>query len=471
MKILIVGAGKTTREILRRLGEAWSVTLVDIVSDRLNLLKKNFKQVAKTVLGDASSLITLKEANLENQDFVVGVTNHDDVNLEVCRLAKERGIKNIVALVNDSLNLKEFDRLNVRPVCWSYLAAREIELCLENPRLFVTTIGGGKGEIMEIEVSRYAPVVGKKIREFRARNWLIAAIYRKGELIIPHGDTIIQSNDWITIIGHPDLYQAISHLFKYQEPSFPLVYGQNILIPVEDIEIFEDALSEAFYLIRNTRAQKAVILVPKELEETISKKVQKIEEPREVEIRIFREKMEHTLITITYHESVGCVLIPPPSPGILDRIFSHSRVIPLVHKLGSPLLVFKATYPYNQILVPYNATQSSALALEIAIDIARQTDASISVVVVLEPTFIRGEESSGWAEDVLDHAREIAQIHKFPIKEIKLEGNPVKEVTKLAENYDLLILGSTTQSVPFLKPHIGELLIEKSPCSVMVVAY
>jgi len=45
MKILIVGAGKTTREILRRLGEAWSVTLVDIVSDRLNLLKKNFKQV------------------------------------------------------------------------------------------------------------------------------------------------------------------------------------------------------------------------------------------------------------------------------------------------------------------------------------------------------------------------------------------------------------------------------------------
>jgi len=214
MKILIVGAGKTRREILRRLGEAWSVTLVDIVSDRLNLLKKNFKQVTKTVLGDASSLITLKEANLENQDFVVGVTNHDDVNLEVCRLAKERGIKNIVALVNDSLNLKEFDRLNVRPVCWSYLAAREIELSLENPRLFVTTIGGGKGEIMEIEVSRYAPVVGKKIREFRARNWLIAAIYRKGELIIPHGDTIIQSNDWITIIGHPDLYQAISHLFS-----------------------------------------------------------------------------------------------------------------------------------------------------------------------------------------------------------------------------------------------------------------
>jgi len=93
------------------------------------------------------------------------------------------------------------------------------------------------------------------------------------------------------------------------------------------------------------------------------------------------------------------------------------------------------------------------------------------VVVVLEPTFIRGEESSGWAEDVLDHAREIAQIHKFPIKEIKLEGNPVKEVTKLAENYDLLILGSTTQNVPFLKPHIGELLIEKSPCSVMVVTY
>jgi trk system potassium uptake protein TrkA len=471
MKVLIAGSGKTAREILRRLGESWSVTLIDIIPDRLNLLRQQFKQVDRTVLGDASSLVTLKEADFKDQNFVVAITNRDDVNLEVCRLAKERRIKNIAALVNDSFNLKEFEKLGVRTICWSYMAAREIELYLESPRLFLTTTGKGKGEIMEIKVSHYAPVINKKIREFRAANWLIATIYREGELIIPHADTVIQPNDRITVVGHTDLYPAIAHLFKYEEPSFPLAYGQNILAAIEDPDSFKKILPEAFYLVKNTKAQKVILLVPKAIEESILKETQELGEPFELEIRQFQEKLKEVLILTSHKESIGCVLVPPSSPGILSRVLGQIIPISLAHKLASPLLVLRGTYPYNRVLVPYNATQRSALALKIAIDIAKQVDADISVIAVSEPTVIRGEESRDWAEKALDHAREIAQIHKFPIKEIQLEGNPVKEVTKLAKDCDLLVLGSTTQDVPFLKPHIGELLIEKSPCSAMVVAY
>jgi len=119
MKVLIVGSGKTAREILRRLGESWSVTLIDIIQDRLILLQQQFNQVDKTVLGDASSLVTLKEADFVNQDFVVAITNRDDINLEVCRLARDSNITNVAALVNDSVNLTEFEKLGVRTICWS----------------------------------------------------------------------------------------------------------------------------------------------------------------------------------------------------------------------------------------------------------------------------------------------------------------------------------------------------------------
>lgn len=471
MKVLIAGSGRTAREILRRLGESWSVTLVDIIPDCLNSLKEQFKQVTKIVLGDASSLVTLKEADLEDQDFVVVTTDRDDVNFEVCRLAQKRGIKKIITLVNDCLDLREFEKLGMRTVCGSYLAAREIELFLESPRLFVTTIGEGKGEIMEIKVSRNTPVVGKKIRELVARNWLIAAIYRGDELIIPHGDTTIQTDDRITIIGHTDLYQAVAHLFKYEEPLFPLTYGQNVLVAIEDLEGLKEILPEAFYLVKNTRAQKLVLLAPEIHEEAILKEAQETGEPVELETRQFQGKLEEVLVLTSHKESIGCVLISPPSPGILSRVLGQAMTISLAHQLASPLLVPRGTYPYDKILVPYNATQRSALALEIAVDIAKLIDAGISVVAVSEPTIITGEKSRDWAEKALDHAREIAQIHKFSVEEIQLDGNPVKEVTKLAEDYNLLILGSSTKSVPFLKPHIGELLIKESPCSVMVVAY
>jgi trk system potassium uptake protein TrkA len=470
MKVLIAGAGKIAREILRRMGEAWCVTLVDVIPERLGVLKTASRRVTKTVLGDASSTITLRGADLEEHDFVVAATNRDDVNLEVSRLAKNAGIKNIIALANDSVNRKKMEELGVRTICWSDLAAKEVELYLESPRLFVTTIGDGKGEIMEIEVSRNASVVGKKIRELRARNWHIAAVYRKGSLIIPYGDTVIEACDRITIIGHTDLYQAIAQLFGCEEPSFPLVYGQNILAMIEDGESLRKILPEAFYLVKNTRAQKVILLIPKEQEKTLLEEIQNIEEPVELDIRRVEEKMADVVAPITHHESIGCVLIPPPSPGILSRIFSPDMVTPLAHKLFSPLLIARGTRPYKEILVPYNATQKSGLALEVAIDIAKQVDANISVAVVSEPMFVKGEESGDWVARALDHAREIAQIHKFSVTEIQCCGNPVKEVVKLAEKSDLMILGSTTRDVPFLKPHIGESLIEKSACSVMVVA-
>lgn len=469
MKVLITGAGKTARAILRRLGEAWLITSVDIVPDRLKSLKTKFEQVITTIVGDASSPVTLEDANLEYHDFVVAVTNRDKINLEVARRARKKGVKNVVALVNDSLNLAEFESLGVRTICSTDLAAKEIQLYLESPRLFVTTIGGGKGEIMEIEVSRNASVVDKEIMELGARNWHIAAIYRDGTLIIPHGHTRIRADDRITIIGYSDLYQAIAHLFKYEEPLFPLGYGQNILTAIEDIESFQKILPEACYLVKNTRAQKVILLVSKDQEETILKEVQKVEEPVQMEVKSIEEKMDDALAPITHHQSIGCVLIPPQSPGILNRILHPGTVVPLAHKLASPLLIPKGSQPYKRILVPYNATTRSARALEISIDMAKQVDAEVSVVVVSEPTFVSGEESKGWVAKALDHAREIAQIYKFQVKEIQCDGNPVKEVVNLAKNYDLMALGSTTRNVPFLKPHIGELLVEKSPCSVMVV--
>lgn len=470
MKALIAGSGKTARELLARLGEAWTITLVDTSVERLGLLKKTFRQVEKTITGDASSLVTLTEGELTEQDFIIAITNRDDVNLEVSRLAKEQGLKNIIALANDSRNVKKFEEIGVRVVCGPLLVAREVQLYVENPRLFVTTIGEGKGEIMEVEVSRNAPVVGRKVSELDARNWLIAAIYRKDELIIPEEDTGIEAGDRITIVGHTDLYQAIFHYFKLDQPSFPLRYGLNILAYIENDRDLHLILSEAFYLVKNTRAQNVILLGPEELEKTAIDEAVKLENQVKVEYRILSRKAEETIVSASLEESVGCVVIPPIRPHLLGTIFGMDRIISLAHRLGSPLIMPRGSHPYNRILVPYNATKMSALSLEIAHDISRQLDGKISVVIVSEPLFIRGEESGSWARMAADHAREIAAIYRIPIEMITLEGNRVKEVLRAATEHDLLIIGSTTKDAPFLKPHVGELIVERSPCSVLVVA-
>jgi Trk K+ transport system NAD-binding subunit len=145
MKVMIVGAGKKAREILDRLGHSWIVTLVDRDREKLELMGKRYDQVAETVEGDASSNLILSKAGLEEQKFVAAVTNRDDVNLEVCRMAKEEGVKQIIAVASDSRNVKKFVDLGVRVVSDSFLVAREVQLYFENPQISVSTIGKGKG--------------------------------------------------------------------------------------------------------------------------------------------------------------------------------------------------------------------------------------------------------------------------------------------------------------------------------------
>ncbi len=472
MKVLIAGAGKKAREILERLGESWEVTLVDLYEERMDHLRKTFHQVVRTSKGDASSAVTLKGAGIGENDFVVAVTNRDEINLEVCKLAKEWGIKNVISLANDSRSLKKFEKGSIRATCSSLLVAREVQMYLEHPHLSVTTIADGRGEIMEIEVTRNSPVVGKKVGEIGTKNWMVAALYREGEELIIHHDhgTPIREGDRVTVVGREDLYHAIYHLFKLDLPSFPMRYGQNVISYVDDKKTMDVILPEARYLVKNTMAQKICILASKEMKEKAFEIIEESEENIEVEIRTLEKNGEDAVISASTEESVGCVLIPPVTTGFIGKIFGQERIIPMAARLGAPLLIAKGSAPYSRILVPYDGSKMSSLALEVANDISRQVKGTISVVVVAEPAFISGKESTGWLEETMNHAREIAQIYRIPINLVGLEGNVVKEMERLGGEHDLMVLGVSGEAVPLLKPKVNELIAARCPCSVLAVA-
>ncbi len=470
MKVMIVGAGKKAREILDRLGHSWIVTLVDRDREKLELMGKRYDQVTKTVEGDASSNLILSKAGIEDQEFVAAVTNRDDVNLEVCRMAKEEGVKQVIAVASDSRNVKKFVDLGVRVVSDSFLVAREVQLYFENPQISVSTIGKGKGEVMEIEVTRNAPVVGKKIGELGSKNWMIAAIQRGDDLIIHHDHSAtIEAGDRVTVVGHEDLYHAIYHIFKLDQPSFPLRYGQNVLLSAKNLSDIDSTLHEATYLVRNTKAQKVTIFVPGEIGESLEGKFGSVEEGTEIEIRIVEGSYDEEVTTASVGESVGCVLTPPVSSSKFLWMFGKEKIMSLARDLGAPLVISRGSLPYQRILVPYNGTRDSAMALEIAHDIASQLDGEISIIVVSEPGFIRGDEPANWAVQALDHAREISRIYRIPIKEIRRKGNRAKEVIKVSSSFDLLIIGATSGDAPFLKPEVGELIAGESSCSVIIL--
>ena len=106
-----------------------------------------------------------------------------------------------------------------------------------------------------------------------------------------------------------------------------------------------------------------------------------------------------------------------------------------------------------------------------AIDLAQQMQSSVTVVVVQEPEFLHGDaaEDDTWVKKQLKKIRELARIHKIQINEELRAGNPVKEITALAKNFDLMVLGSENREKDFLSPHVGELIVRKALCSTLIV--
>lgn len=145
--------------------------------------------------------------------------------------------------------------------------------------------------------------------------------------------------------------------------------------------------------------------------------------------------------------------------------------ISLAHDISSPLLVTKGTPPYERILVPFSGTPMSELALEIAVDFANQVGGTITTAVIEQPEFLTGEDGTSWKEKTLARLNELSHVHKTTFQVVERRGNPVREVTALTEESDLLVLGSTNRDRGLFTPNVGEKLVRESQCSVLIIAF
>jgi nucleotide-binding universal stress UspA family protein len=133
------------------------------------------------------------------------------------------------------------------------------------------------------------------------------------------------------------------------------------------------------------------------------------------------------------------------------------------------VLISRGSEPYSRILVPFNNNPVAELTLELALDFAKQVQAAVSVVIVEEEDFVHGEDWSPSSEVMSKRIKEIAHVHKVKLNVMVRKGNPVKEITAISAEYDLLVVGSSTDQKDLFFPHVGEMLTRSASCSVLVI--
>ena len=228
MKVIIAGANGIAEQLIQRIGIGWEVSVVDVDQEVLREFASERK--VEKIQGDASSNLVLKKAGLKHSGAVIALTDSDEVNIEVVRLAKEAGVPRISARVVDIGNASKYKNFDIDTVISDNIAARQLEHLLEPRRVASKAFAGGRAEAIELEIESGSPASGKQLKEIGADSFIVGALLRGSRVIIPHGDTTFQSGDLVTVVLQADAFSEVVNLFSGSESKFPLSYGKNVAV-------------------------------------------------------------------------------------------------------------------------------------------------------------------------------------------------------------------------------------------------
>ena len=191
---------------------------------KTKIIEKNYErceylaeELSNTLVinGDGTNLKLLDEEEIGSTDVVISVTNNDEKNLLCSLLAKQLGVKRVIARVAKVLNIPLFEKVGIDiAISPKNSAINEVRNDLQEKDVdILATVEQGQGEVLEIIV--LPEFNNKKIMDlkFPARA-IIGVIQRKNNVIIPKGDTEIKSDDILIIFTTADSAAKIKEFFK-----------------------------------------------------------------------------------------------------------------------------------------------------------------------------------------------------------------------------------------------------------------
>jgi len=190
-----------------------TVAIIDRRSEAFRRLPDDF--AGQKIQGIGFDRDRLIEAGIERAGAVAAVTNGDNSNVLVARVARETfGIDRVVARIYDPRRAAIYQRLGlatVATVAWT--TDQVLRRMLPDPTGAEWTEPTGNVSVIERQVTK--PWIGKPLRDLEdATATRIVAVGRLGAALVPTGTTVAQEGDLLYVSSTTagvDAFDAILH--------------------------------------------------------------------------------------------------------------------------------------------------------------------------------------------------------------------------------------------------------------------
>lgn len=204
MHVVVVGCGRVGAGAARTLEEGGhSVAVVDRKAKAFERLPDGFS--GKTVVGVGFDRDRLKAAGIEEAAALAAVTNGDNSNILVARVARETfGVERVVARIYDPRRAKIYERLGVPTIATvEWATDRVLQRILPDRPNSVWT--GPSAKVLLIERPVPGNWTGKKVADLDVLGHArIGAVTRLGEGHVAGPDTVLQDGDVVHVMVASD---------------------------------------------------------------------------------------------------------------------------------------------------------------------------------------------------------------------------------------------------------------------------
>ena len=224
--ILIVGGGNIGFNLAKNIEETLDAARVKIIEKNKERAEFLANELNNTIIinGDALDEEVLVEANLQEAETVLALTNDDEDNLMVSVLVekfakdqKDIDDKRTMALINKpnytllQSSLKIDDIIDPRMNTVSSILKHIHKGTIEN----AYTISNGEYEVIEAEIIETSELINKEIRNANLPEDIrIGAVLRDKKVIIPRSDFMFKKDDRVVFIAKNDSIPTVENIFR-----------------------------------------------------------------------------------------------------------------------------------------------------------------------------------------------------------------------------------------------------------------
>ena len=225
-KILIVGGGNIGFNLAKNIEETLDAARVKIVEKDKERAEFLASELNNTIVINGNGLDeeVLAEANLEEAETVLALTNDDEDNLMVSVLVekfakdeKEIEDKRTMALVNkpnysllqDSLRIDDLidPRMNTVSSILKHVHKGTIETAY--------TIMNGEYEVIEAEIIETSELINKELKNSNLPEEVrIGAVLRGDKIIIPRSDFVFLKEDKVVFLAKKESISVVENIFR-----------------------------------------------------------------------------------------------------------------------------------------------------------------------------------------------------------------------------------------------------------------